>query len=72
MNNINKFCCNKKLKPHECLALKYLMNKSNKHYLLLTQNKNNTNISNYLNEHLYIWLGMNNINNRYFPFDLKQ
>ena len=67
---MNNYCTKQKLKPYECLALKYLMNKLNKHCLLLTQDKNKTNISNYLNNHLYIWLV--NINNRYFPFDLKQ
>lgn len=74
MNNMNKFCCNKKLKPYECLALKYLMNKSNKHHLLLantpTKNKNKEKIINYLNNHLYIYL--NKIDNRYFSFDLKK
>ena len=45
-----------KLKPYECLALKHLMNKSNKHLLLTTASaKNKEKMMNYLNNHLYIY-----------------
>lgn len=69
---MNNYCTNQRLKQCECLILKYMNNKANKHHLLLAQNKNKTNIIDYLNNHLYIWLSANQINNRYFSFDLKQ
>lgn len=61
-----------KLKPCECLALKFLANKSNKYKLLVPNTKTKINALRYLTDHLYIYLNQNELNNRCFPFDLKQ